>query len=266
MITAHEFRVKHEEEAEKKEKRKKKKKTKGKRLGPAPKGLVQMPTNPDKKKHQSYKPGRNVADFPKPFTLTMCGRPDSGKSFIARHIIACCQSGSDKNKKFQEIHVIHGCESTTEYDDIEVTSIRADIPSYSEFDPDIHTLLIFDDTDWTTLSSEDLQKISELTRFGRSHCNISQMYLTQSYFRLPKIIKDMSNVFVLFRPTDLDELNTLGRRCGLKKEVIQGIFKDHLPKWRNSLLVNLIPNSPYMFGKDIFEPLEIDNDSDDDSE
>jgi len=153
---------------------------------------------------------------------------------------------------------------STEYDSMEPTSIRTEIPHYSEFDPKINKLLIIDDYDFTQISGADLKKFSELFRFGSTHTNISIILLHQSFFRIPKIVKDCSNTFIIFKPHDNDELATIGRRVGLKKEEITGIFRDHMPNWRDSLLINLIPGAPYKFGKNLFQKLQLETEYDSD--
>lgn len=227
-----------------------------KKLGKAPRELIPMP-NPDKRRHESYKPGQNPVRFPKPFRCCLLGKVNSGKSLLAKHIILAHQGCKPK---FAEIHIVHGCDSSTEYDDIEPTSIREDIPHYSEFDPDTLKLLVIDDYDFTSTSIEQLKNLSELMRFGSTHCNISIMVLYQSFFRIPKIVKDTSNVFVIWRPHDNDELATIARRVGMGKDDMFELFEDHLPEWRDSLLVNLIPGAPYKYGKNLFTPIrEIKN-------
>jgi hypothetical protein len=89
--------------------------------------------------------------------------------------------------------------------------------------------------------------------------------MTQVFFRIPKTIKDCCNVFIIYRPTDLDELATLGRRVGLKKDEVRNVFEEFLPHYQDSLLINLIPNCPSKFGKNLFQTLRID-DSDSDSD
>lgn len=243
---------------EKKKKRKKKKK----KIPAAPNEIVPLP-NPDKKKHEVYKKKQNACRFPKPFKCCISGRPNSGKSLMALHIVMAHQA---KKPKFDEIHIIHGCSDThtSEWDRIDPTSTRQDIPSYEEYDPEKRTLLIFDDTDYTMLRNDELMRLSEIVRFGSSHCNISCIFLTQVFFRVPKVIKDCCNVFIIYRPVDLDELSTLGRRVGLKKEEISYIFNKFLPHWRDSLLINLIPNAPHKFCKNMFQPIKME-DSDSDS-
>jgi hypothetical protein len=234
-----------------------------KKLGKAPRKIIPMP-NPDKKLHEVYKKGQNPIRFPKPFRCIIVGKVNSGKSLIARHIILAHQGCSPK---FQEIHVVHGCADThtTEYNDIEPTSVRQDIPNYSEFDPDIRKLILLDDVDFTLKSGQEMKNLSELFRFGSTHCNISLVLMHQCAFRIPKVVKDCANVFIIFRPHDLDELSTLGRRVGLKKKEIFDLFDNHLPLWRDSLLINLCPGAKHKFSKNLFEPIiQRDSDSDND--
>ena len=239
------------------------KKQKKPKIPRAPRKITPLP-NPDKKLHERYRKSHNPIRFPKPFKCCISGRPNSGKSLMALHIIMAHQ---EKKPKFDEIHIIHGCKDThtSEWDRIEPTSTRQDIPSYEEYDPKNRTLLVFDDTDYTMLRNDELMRLSELVRFGSSHCNVSLIFLTQVFFRIPKVIKDCCNVFIIYKPVDLDELATLGRRVGLKKEEISHIFNSFLPHWRDSLLINLIPDAPYKFGKNLFQKIQMDDGSDSES-
>jgi hypothetical protein len=235
----------------------KKKKKKKKKIPRAPRQITPMP-NPDKKKHETYKKSHNPIRFPKPFRCVILGKVNSGKSLICKHILMAHQ---EKRPKFEEVYVIHGCAEThtTEYDDIEPTGVMNEIPSYEDFDPDPLKLLILDDIDFTIMSGQELKNLSELFRFGSTHCNISIILLHQSWFRVPKIVKDCANVFVIFRPHCNDELATIGRRVGLKKEEIFEIFKTHMPHWRDSLLINLTPGASHKYSKNLFQPLEFDD-------
>ena len=242
-----EFEVDSDGEIKKKRKPRKLKKN----LGKAPRQIIPLP-NPDKRSHEEYKASHNPIRFPKPFRCAILGKVNSGKSLIAIHIILAHQG---RKPKFDEIHVVHGCDNSSEYDRLEPTSIRGDIPSYDEFDPKKRTLIVFDDIDFTMMKGPDLTKISELWRFGSTHCGISLILLHQSWFRIPKIVKDCSNVFVIFRPHDNDELATIGRRVGLSKKKIFTIFDELMPHWRDSLLINLCPGAAHKFSKNLFEPI-----------
>ena len=186
----------------------------------APTKLFGLP-NLDKENHDpSYgecPPDENIARFPGPFRCCVIGRVNSGKSLVAKFIIMAHQA---KKPQFKEIYVVHGMNCTDEYKDIEPTELMTEIPSYEDFDKDTKKLLIIDDYDFTAITREEKKRLSELFRFGSSHMNMSIILLHQSWFRVPRIVKDCCNVFIIYRPVDADELATVGRRVGLKKEQI----------------------------------------------
>jgi hypothetical protein len=238
-------------------KRKKTRKRK-KKLGRAPRSLVIL-KNKDKRCHESYTKGDSPLRFPHPFCCGILGGVNSGKSMIVKNILMAHQA---KKPKFQQVVVIHGDPETKEYEDVEPDCIRKSIPEIEELDPDVKKLLIFDDTDFSNLSKDDVRRISEIWRFGSTHRNTSIILSNQCFFRVPKIIKDCSNVYIIFKPRDRDELATIGRRVGFKKGVLYDLFKQVLPKFRDSLTVNLIPSSPHVFYKNLFEVIEVNEDDD----
>ena len=231
----------------------KKRNPRKKKLGKAPREIVPL-KNADKKCHESYKKGDNPIRFPHPFCCCILGQVNSGKSLLTKHIL---MAHAAKKPKFQEVIVVHGDLGTKEYDDIDPTQIRNTVPHYDELDPDVKKLVIIDDYDFTSMDKAEAKKLSELFRFGSSHRNTSVILAHQSWFRVPKICKDTSNVFIIFKPHDLDELGTIGRRVGMKKETMFNLFRDELPQWRDSLTINLIPGCPSKYLRNLFEPLEV---------
>ena len=221
-------------------------------MGRAPRHIVPL-KNADKRCHEVYKPGQNPIRFPHPFRCCILGKVNSGKSLLTKHILLAHQGCAPK---FRQIIICHGDLGTAEYNDIEPTQIRATIPHYEELDPSIKKLILIDDMDFTNFPKEEMKKLSELFRFGSSHRNTSIILSHQSWFRIPKICKDTSNVFVIFRPHDNDELGTIARRVGMEKKDMFQLFKELLPHWRDSLLINLIPGAPYKYGKNLFEELQ----------
>jgi len=183
-------------------------------------------------------PGENLARYPGPFRCCVIGRVNSGKSLIAKHILMAHQA---HKPQFKEVYVVHGMSNTEEYDDIEPTEIMTEIPSYEDFEKDVKKMLLIDDYDYTRISGEEKKRLSELFRFGSSHMNMSVILMHQCWFRVPKVAKDCCNVFIIFRPVDKDELHTIARRVGLKKEQIEYIFDTFMPHFRDSLTVNLTP-------------------------
>jgi hypothetical protein len=157
------------EDSDGEKKVKKKKKPRKKKLGRAPRRIIPL-KNADKKKQEFYKPGQNPIRFPAPFRCCVLGKVNSGKSLLTKHILLAHQGCSPK---FESVVVVHGDLGTKEYDDCDVSQIRSTIPHYSELDPDIKSLVIIDDLDFTNFPKEEMKKLSELFRFGSSHRNTS---------------------------------------------------------------------------------------------
>jgi hypothetical protein len=219
--------------------------------------IVALP-NPDKLKHENYYKGRSPANIPKPFVLTCTGRPGSGKTNLVLNIIASIQGSPNKKEKFDEIYVCHGAiDQTKEYEILDATDTFTDIPHYSEFDQDKKTLIIFDDIDFTKISKDELKRLSELVRFGSTHFNICQIYCNQNFFKIPSVIRQNSNCFITYKPSDRDELNCIGRRIAIGKKTIKKIFDDH-NNFRDSLFVDMKPGAPHMYYINLFTPLTIE--------
>jgi len=211
--------------------------------------------NPDKHFHEKYESGQSVIRFPHPFRCCILGQVNSGKSLMGMNIILARQA---KHPKFQEIHIIHGCNTSLEYDALEPTSISDTIPSYEQFDESKPKLLIIDDYDFTTIDKESKKRLSELLRFGSTHCNMSIIIIHQSWFRIPKMIKDYCNVFIIYKPIDLDEQHTIGRRVGLNKYCSDYLFETYIKIPTDNITINTIPGAPFKFAKNIYDEIKFD--------
>lgn len=230
-----------------------------KKIGRAPRELVIL-KNADKGFHENYRPGDSPIRFPHPWRLIIAGKCNSGKTLMIANIM---MAAAARKPKFEQLIVVHGDPETKEYDMLDPTCIRTTIPTMEELDPSVKSCIIIDDFEWD-VDKEGRRRISELVRFGSTHRNTSVAISHQNFTSIPKIARDSANVFIVYRPHDLDTLTLLGRRIGLVKEEVHGIFREHLPKWRDSLMINLIDGAPYKYAKNLFQPLEIDDGSDSD--
>jgi len=233
----------------------KKKKPKPIKLnGKLPDSIIRI-KNVDKVFHEKWEQGRNMCDFPHPYRAVILGQVGMGKSTLAKNIFLRSQAGK---YPFQELIVIHGSTETKEWDEMEPTMILNDIP-----EPDDLVInnkkacIIIDDFEFSKLPKQSLKNLSSLFRFVSSHHNFSIILCYQSFFDVPTIIKKCANIFIIYRPNDDDELTTIGRRVGLKKEEITELFNKVLTDKRDTLCVDLTEDSPAKFRKNLFIPLSI---------
>ena len=69
-----------------------------------------------------------------------------------------------------------------------------DLPPVEDFNSNHRNLILFDDV--ISDSTKDLKQVEKYWVYGRKH-NISTIFLSQSYFRIPKLIRDNTDVLIL---------------------------------------------------------------------
>lgn len=209
--------------------------------------------NADKKFHESWHKGRDICDFPHPVRIGILGKVGLGKSTIAKNIFLRSQASDNP---YEQLLIIHGSDSTKEWDDLEPTMILNDIPDPQDLTQnDKKTMIIIDDFEMSGLPKQSLKNLSSLFRFVSSHHNISIIICYQSFFQVPAIIKKCCNVFIIYRPNDRDELGTIARRVGMTKKDMLYIFDNFMKEKRDTLCIDMTENSPAELRKNLFIPI-----------
>ena len=101
--------------------------------------LVILP-NEDKKFHEKIDE-TNLANFPHPFRMIMCGCPGVGKTNTIYNVLI------NKRPSFDRIIVYHNDPSSKEYQNIDCEYIE-ELPPIDEIDGDIKNLIIIEDIDY----------------------------------------------------------------------------------------------------------------------
>jgi hypothetical protein len=73
---------------------------------------------------------------------------------------------------------------------------------------------------------------------------------------MPPIVRKCCNIFVIYRPHNDDELVTIGRRVGLKKDEIINIFDNLLTDQRDTLTIDTTIGTPAYLRKNVFQKIE----------
>ena len=208
----------------------------------------------DKTFHEKWHTGRDVCDFPHPVRIAILGKVGLGKSTIAKNIFLRTQAANET--PYEQLIIIHGSDSTKEFDDLEPTMILNDIPDPQDLTQnDKKTMIIIDDFEMSGLPKQSLKNLSSLFRFVSSHHNISVIICYQSFFQVPAIIKKCCNVFIIYRPNDRDELGTIARRVGMTKKDMLYIFDNFMKEKRDTLCIDMTENSPAELRKNLFTPI-----------
>jgi hypothetical protein len=202
--------------------------------------------NADKQFHEKWYEGRNMLNFPHPVRGVFMGPPNCGKSFSIKHILLRA------DPPFEEVIVIHcDAEYTKEWDDIECELI-SEIPSPSEWQGLVKTLVVLDDIDYKSLNKSQKSNLDRLVGNVSTHKNISVCITAQCPFNIPPIVRRCANLWVLWRSPDMDAMSVVARKTGMKSDEMLKIFEDILPEKTDGLWLDLTSKTKYPVRKNGF--------------
>ena len=200
----------------------------------------------DKTFHESYKEGDDLLNFTHPFRAVLCGPPHSGKSLCIKNLII------RQNPMFEKIMVLHCDENASEYDDVGA-EILTEIPEPNEFDGAEKTLVVIDDAEVNKLSKQQYRCLDRLVGYVSTHKNVSVCIASQDSFSIPPIARKCANLYILWKPRDIDSLKTIGRRTGIKSDEFKKLFDEHIVNHYDSIWIDLTHNSPAPLRKNGYE-------------
>jgi hypothetical protein len=228
-------------DTEKKQKKQKNSdiKLRAKRL---PEKMIYLP-NADKAFHEEWYDKRSLINFPHPARISLCGKPNVGKSSTIQNLILRA------DPMFEEIIVIHGdFENTKEYDwlgkDDGRVKMIGHIPEPKDFEGLVKTLVIVDDLELKTLPKQQQMCLDRLFGYVSTHKNISVYIGIQDFFHLPTIVRRCCNVVILWQGHDLCSMSRTAKKCGLKPEELNALFDYHCPGYRDSVWLDLTNGTP----------------------
>ena len=153
--------------------------------------------------------------------------------------------------------VWHQDSRAQEYDDIGAEIITELPPSdfwmgYDEDSEDEEeeikrpkTLVIIDDICFNDLSKIQTNRLNRVCGFISSHCNVSLAVCNQNFFEINSIIRKCANVWAIWKPSDLDELNVISRRTGYKSKELKQLFEEVTVKDNDFIMIDQTPKSPF---------------------
>ena len=204
-----------------------------------------------------------------PFRLAMCGGSGTGKTSVLMNLIAKCYD------TFGHIFVV--CKAREPlYDFLEkkvgakqvtILTKLTELPPIKDFPyKDKQILLVFDDM----VNEKNQQTIQEFFIRGRKvGCGISICYLSQSFFKIPKLVRLQCNYLILLRLPSLRDLHLIlmDYGLGIERNELENIFKDATKKKFNFLKIDLDnPNNNEKFSKNWNDFYKVGNDDYDDEE
>jgi len=194
-----------------------------------------------------------------PFRMCIVAPSGSGKTnFLLNliHMFCCGNKGT-----FQTIHIITRNEDEPLYrwlkginDSIIIKEGLHNTPKLDDFDKSVNHLLVWDDL----VLSKDLSSVEQYYIRARK-LNVSVIFISQSYFKIPKIIRNNCSYMVLLKLSGNREVNLILSEFGLgvTKEQLLNLYKYATQEKFSPLIIDLENDPDKRFRKGLIEILNI---------
>lgn len=201
--------------------------------------------NQDKAWHEKWKSNQDPLDLPHPFRIIVSGKPNSGKTMCIKNIIV------RQTAVFEKIIVVHNdYENTQEYTDLDDIEMVGTVPETEEFDGECKTLIVLDDLEFGAMSKTEKKNLDRLFGYVSTHLNCSCILTSQTFVRIPSIVRRCANFFILWRCDDKDQMNLLSRRTNVD---VKGLMDKHFDNSYDSLWIDNTDKTPYKIRKNGYE-------------
>ena len=194
-----------------------------------------------------------------PFRMCIVAPSGSGKTNFLINLLKLFCAG-DKGT-FITIHIITRNKDEPLYrwissvcDQIIITEGLSTTPALDKFDKEKNHLVVFDDL----VLSKDLSTVENYYIRARK-LNCSVIFISQSYFRIPKIIRNNCSYMVLLKLSGNREVNLILSEFGLgvSKEELNEIYKYATAEKFSPLLIDLEAEPDSRFRKSLLEIIDI---------
>ena len=209
---------------------------------------------------KSHNPYYEVHRIKLPFRMIICGSSGSGKTQTLMSLIY------NMPDTFENIFIATKNKDEPLYNYVEeklgkkglkIYEIDKDgLPDLDKLDKTQQTLLVMDD-----LVGEKNQKPMEQYFLRARKKNCSLVYITQSYYAVPKMIRNNMTYLIIKQISSMKNLTMIAREfdLGLPKEVLINMYKDATADKQNFLMMDLEGDPREKFRKGFSEIYEIED-------
>jgi len=207
-------------------------------------------------------PNFHLHNLKLPFRMCIVAPSGSGKTnFLVNliHIFSCGDKGT-----FSTIHIITRNQDEPLYkwlnqkcDQIIIKEGLTNTPKLDDFDKDTNHLVVWDDL----VLSRDLTNVEQYYIRARK-LNVSVIFISQSYFKIPKIIRNNCSYMVLLKLSGNREVNLILSEFGLgiTKDQLLDLYKYATQEKFSPLIIDMEEDVTKRFRKGLIDILSIKND------
>jgi hypothetical protein len=215
-----------------------------------PKSLLDNVENANYELHHLKLPARVVCNSPS----------GSGKTNWLINLIALFSKGKGT---FADITILTRNKDEPLYrwlelksDSIQIKEGLSNLPDLDKYDKSVNHLLVFDDL----VLSKNQDGICEYYIRARKK-NVTVVYLSQSYYQIPKIIRQNCNYFVILKMSGARQINMILKEFGLgtTKEQLIGMYNEATAEKFQPLIIDCEADESKRFRKgfiDVMNPAD----------
>ena len=196
---------------------------------------------------KSDNPNFNLHGIKLPARICVSAPSGSGKSNMVVNFISLCSQGKGT---FSKIHIVTKDSDEALYNflklknpAIQITEGLHTLPDLKKFDKDEQSLVVIDDL---CLSKDQSSVLDYFIRCRK--CGVTVMYLSQSYFKIPLIVRQNSNYLVVLGIGNKRSISMMLNEVaiGASKEQLMGMFKEATREKLHFLLVCIEETNPLL--------------------
>ena len=209
---------------------------------------------PDKFPLKSHNPHFDIHNIKVPFRMLICGSSGAGKTQTLLSLMYNMPDTFEKiiiTTKNKDEPLYNYIEDKYGKKGLEIKEIDKDgLPDLDKFDKTQQTLLVMDD-----LVGEKNQKPMEQFFLRARKKNCSLVYISQSYYAVPKMIRNNLTYLIIKQISSMKNLTMIAREydLGMDKKMLEKIYKNATSTKQGFLLVDLEADQSRRFRKNFDE-------------
>jgi hypothetical protein len=206
-------------------------------------------------------PNFHLHNFKTPFRAVIVAPSGSGKTNFLLNLLEKFCSG--KNGTFSKINIISRNKSEPLYkwlenecDQIVISEGLSSMPKLDDYDKDKQALLVFDDL----VLQKDLSIVESVYIRGRK-LGVSVIFISQSFFKIPKIIRNNCSYMILLKLSGNREVNIILSEFGLgvTKEQLLALYEFATKEKFSPLIIDMEESPDKKFRKGFTSILDVNH-------